>query len=160
MAAVTTSSWGGRWSNCCSIKQDFWTCIIFWMWTNSNIILSSSWKLSKCNLRRWEEIERGFRNKSFWTSLAVQWLRLCAPNAGGLVSIHAQGTRSHILQLSSHTLTKDSSCHKGDRRSCMPQLRPSAAKYINNIFFKVWKKFSNDLKILSYRCPHGISVST
>ena len=29
----------------------------------------------------------------------VQWLRLCAPNAGGLGSIPGQGTRSHMLQL-------------------------------------------------------------
>ena len=29
----------------------------------------------------------------------VQWLRLCAPGAKGLASIHGQGTRSHMLQL-------------------------------------------------------------
>ena len=33
------------------------------------------------------------------TSLMGQWLRLCAPNAGGLGSIPGQGIRSHILQL-------------------------------------------------------------
>ena len=33
------------------------------------------------------------------TSLVVQWLRLRAPNAGGLGSIPGQGTRSHTLQL-------------------------------------------------------------
>ena len=33
------------------------------------------------------------------TSLAVQWLRLHAPNAGGLVSIPGQGNRSHMPQL-------------------------------------------------------------
>ena len=42
------------------------------------------------------------------TSLAVQWLRLCTPDAWGLGSIPGLGTRSH-----------------------MPQLRPSTAKYIN-----------------------------
>ena len=31
--------------------------------------------------------------------LAVQWLRLHAPNAGGWGSIPGQGTRSHMLQL-------------------------------------------------------------
>ena len=41
------------------------------------------------------------------TSLVVQWLRLCTPNAGGLGLIHGQGTRFHI-----------------------PQLRLEAAKYI------------------------------
>ena len=39
------------------------------------------------------------------TSLVVQWLRLYAPNAGGQGSIPGQ-----------------------ESRSCMPQLRPSAAK--------------------------------
>ena len=47
------------------------------------------------------------------TSLVVQWLRLCAPNAGGPGSIPGQGTRSHKQQL---------------RRSHMLQLRPVAAK--------------------------------
>ena len=28
-----------------------------------------------------------------------QWLRICAPNAGGLGSISSQGTRSHMSQL-------------------------------------------------------------
>ena len=46
------------------------------------------------------------------TSLVVQWLRLRAPNAGGLGSIPGQGTRSHMLQLRVH----------------MPQLRPGTAK--------------------------------
>ena len=41
------------------------------------------------------------------TSLMVQWLRLHTVNTGGLGSIPGQETRSH-----------------------MPQLRPSAAKYI------------------------------
>ena len=33
------------------------------------------------------------------TSLVVQWLRLCTPNAGGLGSIPGQGARSHMQQL-------------------------------------------------------------
>ena len=32
-------------------------------------------------------------------SLVVQWLRVSAPNAGGLCSIPGQGTRSHKPQL-------------------------------------------------------------
>ena len=36
------------------------------------------------------------------TSLVVQWLRLCTPNAGGLGSIPGGGTRSHMLQLRVH----------------------------------------------------------
>ena len=41
------------------------------------------------------------------TSLVVQWLKLCTPNAGGPGSIPGQGTRPHIKQI----------------RVCMPQLR-------------------------------------
>ena len=33
------------------------------------------------------------------TSLVVQWLRLRAPNAGGLSLTPGQGTRSHMLQI-------------------------------------------------------------
>lgn len=36
---------------------------------------------------------------SWGTSLMVQWLRLCAPNAGGLGSIPGEGIRSHTPQL-------------------------------------------------------------
>ena len=43
------------------------------------------------------------------TSLAVQWLRLCTPNAGGPGSISGQGTRSCMPQLRSpHAATKSS----------------------------------------------------
>ena len=38
----------------------------------------------------------------------VQWLRLHAPNSGGLVSNFFSGTRSHMPQLkSSHATTKN-----------------------------------------------------
>ena len=36
-------------------------------------------------------------NVKVGTSLVVQWLRLHAPNAGGLGSIPGRGTRSHML---------------------------------------------------------------
>ena len=42
-----------------------------------------------------QSIQEFFRE----TSLAVQWLKLCASNAGGPDSIPGQGTRSHMLQL-------------------------------------------------------------
>ena len=32
-------------------------------------------------------------------SLVVEWLRLCAPNAGDPGLLPGQGTRSHMLQL-------------------------------------------------------------
>ena len=54
-----------------------------------------------------------FKSKTGRTSLVVQWLRLLAPNAGGLSSVPGQGTRSCMLQL---------------KRSCVLQLRPGTAK--------------------------------
>ena len=45
-------------------------------------------------------------NPLLGTSLVVQWLRLCTPNAGGLGSIPGQGTRSHM-----HAATKSSHAH-------------------------------------------------
>ena len=39
------------------------------------------------------------KNPFIMTSLVVQWLRLCAPNAGDAGSIPGQGTRSHKPQL-------------------------------------------------------------
>ena len=40
------------------------------------------------------------------TSLVVQWLRLCAPNAGGLGSIPGWGTRSHMQLKIPHATSK------------------------------------------------------
>ena len=45
------------------------------------------------------------------SSLLVQWLRLCAPNAGDSVSMLGQGTKiPHAATKSSRDVTKDSSC--------------------------------------------------
>ena len=73
------------------------------------------------------------------TSLEVQWLILCAPNAEGLGPIPSQRTRSrrphlrvHMLQLKYlHVATKEPARHIGGRRSFVLQLRPGAAKQIN-----------------------------
>ena len=48
----------------------------------------------------------------FGDFLVVQWLRLCAPNAGGLGLTPGQGTRSHMLQLKEipHAATKNPAC--------------------------------------------------
>ena len=52
------------------------------------------------------------KNKSnLGTSLVAQWVRLGAPNAGGLDLIPGRGARSHMLR----------------QRSCVLQLRPGAA---------------------------------
>ena len=55
------------------------------------------------------------------TCLVVQWLRLCAPNAGGLGSIPGWGTIEHVS-------TKDPKCHNENGTSHVPQLSPSSAK--------------------------------
>ena len=39
------------------------------------------------------------QNKKDWIFLVVQWLKLCAPNAGGQGSLPGQGNRSHTPQL-------------------------------------------------------------
>ena len=56
--------------------------------------------------------------------MVVQWLRLRAPNAGGLGSIRGQGTRSHMPQLKILHATMKTE----DPKYC--NLRPSAAKQI------------------------------
>ena len=55
--------------------------------------------------------------------LVVQWLRLCAPNAGGLGSIPGHGTRLHKATV------KDPICCSEDRKSYVPDLVQSINKY-------------------------------
>ena len=43
------------------------------------------------------EAYKGLRTTSAGTSLAVQWQRLCVPNAGDTGSIPGQGARYHML---------------------------------------------------------------
>ena len=45
------------------------------------------------------KLKKKKRRRSYGTFLVVQWLRLCASNAGDPGSISGQGTRSHMLQL-------------------------------------------------------------
>ena len=40
----------------------------------------------------------GMNKKLVGTSLVVQWLRVCTPNAEGPGSVTGQGTRSHMPQ--------------------------------------------------------------
>ena len=70
-----------------------------------DLLLSSQYSsilLEFCMLNNLQDI---LLNKKSGTSLVVQWLRLRAPNAGGLGSIPGQGTRSRMPQL------KDLACH-------------------------------------------------
>ena len=48
------------------------------------------------------------KNEEIGTSLVVQWLRLCVPNAGGPGLMPGQGTRYHMPQL------KDPACRSED----------------------------------------------
>ena len=55
----------------------------------------------------WESTKRGITSE-VWegTSLLVQWVRLCVPNAGGPGSIPGQGTKAHMPQLRLGTALK------------------------------------------------------
>ena len=62
------------------------------------------------------------KNAGLGTSLVVQWLRPCAPNADSPGSIPGQGTRSHMPQLKKILQLQE------DQRSCVPQLRATRDK--------------------------------
>ena len=52
-----------------------------------------------CPMHRIKDCTSDLYSSTAGTSLVVQWLRLQAPNAGGLGSMPGRGTRSHVLQL-------------------------------------------------------------
>ena len=80
--------------------------------------------LHPCTLTSKIQLKKKKKTPLVRTSLGVQWLRLHAPNAGALVSIPRQGTRSHMLQLRVHiAVTKQ-------QRPCMWQPRPGRNKKI------------------------------
>ncbi|XP_070310792.1 EEF1A lysine methyltransferase 3 isoform X2 [Odocoileus virginianus] len=63
------------------------------------------------------------------TSLVVQWLRLGAPNAGGLGSIPDQGTRSHMPKLRvRRSQLKNLNVATKMEEPAMLQVRPGATK--------------------------------
>ena len=72
------------------------------------------------------EAEWKIQEGALGTSLVVQWLRVCTPNAGGLGSIPGQGTRSHMPRLKSPYATTKYPTHGNGSR--VAQLRPDAAK--------------------------------
>ena len=66
------------------------------------------------------------------TFLVVQWLRFCAPNAGGWGLIPERKTRPRTPELwGFQGTTKDPTCHNEDRRSPVLQLRPGTTKLRN-----------------------------
>ena len=60
------------------------------------------WPQKKINTWCWsvKQVKTQGSGTSWWSR--VQWLRLCAPSAGGLGSLPCGGTRSHLLQLRVH----------------------------------------------------------
>ena len=59
------------------------------------------------------------------TSLGVQWLRLCPPNAGDLGSFPGQGTRSHVPQPRPGTVKEvnESKIKKNKQTTCIMFLK-------------------------------------
>ena len=68
-------------------------------------------KTSGRTIPKFEDRKLWLKGKWPRTFLEVQWLRLCAPNAGGPDLIPGRGARFHMLQI---------------KRSHMPQLKESA----------------------------------
>ena len=67
-------------------------------------MLSQKIRLNRKFEPNWEVLYAVLRSLNFGTTLVVQRLRLCPPNAGGPGSIPGQVTRSHMLQLRVHML--------------------------------------------------------
>ena len=80
------------------------------------------------------------------TSLVVQWLELCAPNAEGLGLIPGQGTRSHMLQLRvpGGTNGKEPTCQ------CRRPERHGSDPWLGNI---PWSGHGNPLQYFCWRIP-------
>ena len=53
---------------------------------------------TSCNVKKKKKKEV-LKKRMSETSLAVHWLRLCAPNVGRPGSVPGQGTRAHMPQL-------------------------------------------------------------
>ena len=74
------------------------------------------------------ENKRGEGNeRNMGTSLMVQFLRLHAAKTGGLGLIPGQGTRSHVQPLRV-LMPQPKTPLTATKKSCVPQLRPGAAK--------------------------------
>ena len=95
-------------------------------WGAKGTLLHCLWE---CKLVQplWKTVWRFFRKLKIelpydsGTSLVVQWLGLCAPNAGVPGLIPGQGTRSHMPQLRVHMPQLKIPHAATKRRSHMPQ---------------------------------------
>ena len=75
-------------------------------WMDLEIIILSEVSQTKKDKYSMISLICGILKNDTGTSLVAQWIRLCAPNAGGLGSIPGQGTRSHM-----RATTKEPSCY-------------------------------------------------
>ena len=67
------------------------------LWEYGQIELQSATNKQTKHKKPWEKHQFYKKKKlCLGTSLVVQWLRLCTPNAGGLGLIPGQGTRGHM----------------------------------------------------------------
>ena len=101
--------------------------------------------------------------KLIWgTSLVVQWVRLHASNAGVLVSILDQATRSHMLKKSLYATTEiqDPMCHNHDlvqpnkylkkRRNWYENKKPVLQLGSSTISHEIWANHWISLPLLPY----------
>ena len=114
--------------NLMPIRTDFKNNDFSWNslnWFFIFIISSFFWNLNCQNLF--------VKNRRFGTSLVAWWIRLCAPNAGGLGSILGQGTRSHMHATTKrlHATTKEPTCCNWGARLLQPR-SGATKKYIYN----------------------------
>ena len=86
-----------------------------------SIIIIPILQLGKLNQNDIIDFAKTYYSEGRGMFLVFQWLRLCAPNAGGLGSIPGWGTIEHVS-------TKDPKCHNENGTSHVPQLSPSSAK--------------------------------
>ena len=84
------------------------------------------------------------------SSLVVQWLRLCTPNARGLDSIPGRGTRSHALQL--RLCIPQLNIPRAATKTCYSQINKYYKEKRNNIREK-WKQGASHLSVQHHFCP-------
>ena len=81
-----------------------WHCATLVSWMSSTVSVSDRHSYLLPTSERWRRLRSAVMSphpkRAFpGTSLVVQWLRLCVPNAGGPGWIPGQGTRSYMPQL-------------------------------------------------------------
>lgn len=113
----------------------------------------SSWRSEdclsdSCTLGKWEGNHIKAAEGTF---LMVPWLRHHTPNAGGPGLIPGRGTRSHMLQLSSHATTNDPTYCNKDWRSNMLTNKTWCTQIKINVYLKMASRRGWDI---SFRKPY------